>query len=87
MQASSSIAFYEQNLTIMKMGFASSSAGEESTCNAGELGSIPGSERSPGEGIDLATPVFLPREFHGLYIPWDHKELNTTEGLSLSISL
>ena len=43
----------------MKMGFASSSAGEESTCNAGELGSIPGSERSPGEGIDLATPVFL----------------------------
>ena len=28
-----------------------SSAGEESTCNAGDPGSIPGSGRSPGEGI------------------------------------
>ena len=28
----------------------SSSAGKESTCNAGDLGSIPGLGRSPGEG-------------------------------------
>ena len=41
------------------MGFASSSAGKESTGNAGKLGLIPVSGRSPGEGIDLATPVFL----------------------------
>ena len=27
-------------------------AGKESTCNAGDLGLIPGSGRSPGEGID-----------------------------------
>ena len=27
------------------------SAGKESTCNAGDLGSIPGLGRSPGEGI------------------------------------
>ena len=27
------------------------SVGKESACNAGDLGSIPGSERSPGEGI------------------------------------
>ena len=27
-----------------------SSAGKESTCNVGDLGSIPGSGRSPGEG-------------------------------------
>ena len=27
-----------------------SSAGEESTCNSGDLGSIPGLGRSPGEG-------------------------------------
>ena len=32
----------------------------------------------------LPTPVFLPREFHGLYSPWGHKELDTTEWLSLS---
>ena len=28
--------------------------------------------------------VFLPGEFHGLYSPWGHKELDTTERLSLS---
>ena len=34
------------------MGFPDSSVGKESTCNAGDLGSIPGLGRSPGEGID-----------------------------------
>ena len=33
------------------MGFPGSSAGKESSCNAGDPGSIPGSGRSPGEGI------------------------------------
>ena len=32
------------------MDFPGSSGGKESTCNAGDLGSIPGLERSPGEG-------------------------------------
>ena len=32
------------------MGFPGSSAGKESACNAGDLGSIPGLERSPGGG-------------------------------------
>ena len=32
-------------------GFSGSSADEESACNAGNPGLIPGSERSPGEGI------------------------------------
>ena len=32
-------------------GFPGRSAGKESTCNAGNLGLIPGSGRSPGEGI------------------------------------
>ena len=27
----------------------------------------------------LPTPVFWPGEFHGLYSPWGHKELDTTE--------
>ena len=31
-------------------GFPCSSVGKESACNAGDLGSIPGSGRSPGEG-------------------------------------
>ena len=29
------------------------------------------------------APVFLPGEFHGLYSPWGHKQVNTTEQLSL----
>ena len=32
------------------MGFPGSSVGKESACNAGDLGSIPGLGRSPGEG-------------------------------------
>ena len=32
------------------MGFLPSSVGKESACNAGDMGSIPGSGRSPGEG-------------------------------------
>ena len=39
------------------------SAGKESTCNARDLGSIPGLGRSPGEGKGLPTPVFWPGEF------------------------
>ena len=31
-------------------GFPGGSVGKESACNAGDLGSIPGSGRSPGEG-------------------------------------
>ena len=31
-------------------GFPHSSVGKESACNAGDLGSIPGLGRSPGEG-------------------------------------
>ena len=33
------------------MGFPGSSAGKESTCNAGDPSPIPGPRRSPGEGI------------------------------------
>ena len=37
-------------LVIHNMGFPGGSAGKESTCNAGDLGLIPGLGRSPGEG-------------------------------------
>ena len=35
----------------LSRGFPDSSVGKEPTCNAGDPGSIPGSGRSPGEGI------------------------------------
>ena len=37
---------------IKNLGFSHSSVGKESACNAGDPGSIPGSERSLGEGND-----------------------------------
>ena len=42
------------------MGFPGGSAGKESACNAGDLGSIPGLGRSPGEGKDY------PLQYSGL---------------------
>ena len=65
------------------MGFLCGSAGKESTRNVGNLGSIPGLGRSPGEGNGY-PPVFWTGEFHGLYSPWGGKESDTTEWLSLS---
>ena len=37
-------------LTLDKKGFPGGSGSKESACNAGDMGSIPGSGRSPGEG-------------------------------------
>ena len=49
-----------------------------SACNAGDLGSIPGSGRSHGKGNgNLSTPVLLPGRFHSClvgYSPWGLKE-------------
>ena len=47
------------------MGFPADSDGKESTCNAGDLGSIPGSGRSPGEGN------VNPLQYSGLENPMD----------------
>ena len=44
----------------LQEGFNGSSASKESTCNAGDPGSIPGSGRSPRGGH--GTPIFLPGE-------------------------
>ena len=65
------------------LGFPGGSAGEESTCNVGDLGLIPGLGRSPWRRERLPTPVYWPGEFHGLYSPWGLKESGTTEQLSL----
>ena len=40
------------NFGCLLMGFLGGSAGKESACSAGDLGSIPGWGRSPGEGND-----------------------------------
>ena len=61
------------------MGFPCSSVGKESTCSAGDLGSVSGLGRSPGErnGNPLQYPCL--EKSHGLMSlvgcsPWSHKE-------------
>ena len=52
-------------LFVLSLSNCSISDSKESACNAGDLDSIPGSGRSPGEGNSQPTQVFLPAEFHG----------------------
>ena len=66
------------------MGFPYGSTGKESTCNAGDLGSIPGLGRSPGEGNSR------PLQYSGLenstacIVHGVAKSRDMTERLSLS---
>ena len=78
---------YIQLVTIW--GFPGGSDSKESACNTGDPGLIPGLGRSPGVREWQPTPVFLPGESHGqrgAYSTWGRKELDMTEGLTLSLS-
>ena len=67
-----------------KVTFPGGSAGKESACNAGDLGSIPGLGRSPGEGNSYPLQYSgLENSMDCMYSPWGLKELDTTERLSL----
>ena len=68
------------------MGFPGGSDRKESACDVGDLGSVPGSGRSPGGGNGnprqcscLENPG--QRSLAG-YSPWGHKESDTIEQLS-----
>ena len=71
-----------------KEGFPGCSDSKESACNAGDLGSIPGSERSPGEGNGNPLQYSCLENSMGTGAWWatvlgGHKELDITEGLTL----
>ena len=76
---------------IVSKGFPGGSA-VKSACSAGDVGSIPGSRRSPGEGNgNPPPPIFLPGKSHGHrslvgYSPGGHKESDMTEGLNNNIN-
>ena len=53
--------------------FSGSSDGKESTCNVGDLGLIPGLERSPGEGKGY------PLQYSGLENSMDYIVLGGTK--------
>ena len=68
-------------------GFPLDSVSKESTCNAGDVGSTPGSGRCLGRGNGdplqyscLENPI--DRGSWGGYSPWGRKESNMTERLS-----
>ena len=79
------LSIFHDVLCIYIKGFPCGSAGKESACNAGDLGSIPGLGRSPREGKGY------PLQYSGLENSTDHivhgghKELDTTERLSFSL--
>ena len=67
-----------------KRGFPGGSHGKESASSGGDLGWIPGSGRSPGEGNGYPRQYSwrIPRtEGPGGLCPWGHKELDMTERL------
>ena len=47
----STFSYHEYSSKVWFVGFPDSSVGKESACKAGDLSLIPGSGRSPGEGI------------------------------------
>ena len=76
---------------ILKLDFPGGPEGKESTCNAGDLGLIPGLGRSPGEGKGYPLQ-YSGGESHGQrslvgHSPWGDKELDMTEQLSFILKL
>ena len=74
----------------MLLGLPGGSDGKESTCNAGDLASVPGLGRSPEEEHGDSLQYSCLENPHGQrslvgYSPWVHKESDTTEQLSTSL--
>ena len=71
------------------LGFPGGSDSKESACNAGDLVTVPGSRRSPGEGNGYLLHYSCLENFmdRGAWRAglWDHKELDIIEQLTLSL--
>ena len=77
------VCIYIHTYTYIEI-FPCSSVSKESACNAGDLGSIPESGRSPAEGNGNPRQYSYLENPHGQrslvgYSPWGHKELDRTE--------
>ena len=66
------------------LGFLGSSAGKESACNVGGLGSVPELGRSPGEGNGYPLQYSDLENSMDCIVHGGHKESDRTEQLSLS---
>ena len=72
--------------TSPHLDFPGGSDGKASACNVGDPGSIPGLERSPGEGNGNPLQYSCLEKSHGRrslvdYSPWGRKESDMTEPL------
>ena len=81
-------------LILLVEGFPGGSDGKESACNSGDLGSIPGLGRSPGEGSGYPHQYSCLENSMGMecmrgqrsqvgYSPWGCKESNMTKTSTL----
>ena len=70
--------------TPVFLGFRDGASGKESIYSEGDLGSIPGLGRSPGERKGYPLQYSGLENSMDLYSPWGHKEMDKTEQLSLS---
>ena len=81
----------QTGLSDFTFTFPGGSAGKESACDVGDLGSIPGLGRSLGRGHGHPLQCSCLENPHGQrslvgYCPWGRKELDTTEQLSMQHS-
>ena len=63
------LKFFANEELVMRAGFPCTSAGEESTCHVGDIGSIPGLGRSPEEGKATQSSILAWR------VPWTAKSM------------
>ena len=63
----------KENLPTISMGFPGGSDGKESSCNAGDMGLIPGSRRSPREGDGYPLQYSCLEKPTRLLCPWGHR--------------
>ena len=82
-------ALYLLECSLNSKGFPGGSDSKESACKAGDGDSIPGARRFPVEGNGnplhyscLENYMDMERNL-AIYSPWCHKELDTTEQLTL----
>ena len=70
----------------IRWGFPGGSDSKESTCSAGDLGSVPGFGRFPGGGhgnpLQYSCLENSTDRSSAGYSPWGRKEVDTTERLS-----
>ena len=89
--AVTTVCTFKLSTQLGHQGYPGGSDGKASACSVGDLGSIPGLGRSPGEGngnplqyscLENSMDWEVPQSLVG-YSPWGRKESDTTERLAL----